>query len=79
MAAIVVLSNWSRPIKSTPGQLTGTNHTIVSRGRHCDGDVVIRPTDGHLVFIARLLSMSKIQVFLRAFLHSVLYHVYRRC
>ncbi len=35
-----------------------TNHTIVSR---CGGDVAVRPTNGHLVLITRLLSLSKIK------------------
>ena len=44
--------------KSSSGQPPQTNHTIVSRYRHCDGEVVIHSTNGHLLLITRLLSLS---------------------
>ncbi len=43
------------------------NHTTVSRRRHCDSEVVIRSTNGHLLLITRLLSLSKIRALLRGF------------
>ncbi len=46
--------NWSRPIKSSSGQPPRTNHTTVSRCRHCDGEVVVHSIHGHLVLITRL-------------------------
>ena len=64
VAVKVVLSNWCPPIKSGSGQPSGTNHTTVSGCRHCDGEVV---TNGHIVFITLLVSVSKIQAFLRTF------------
>ncbi len=44
----------------------------VSRCRHCDGEVVVHSTNGHLVLITlilitRLLSLSKIRAVLRVF------------
>ncbi len=50
-------------MKSSSGQPPRTNHTTVSRCRHCDGEVV---TLNRLVFISHLLPMSKIGAFLRA-------------
>ncbi len=41
MVVKVVLSNWSRPIKSSSVQPSGTNHSTVSRCGHCDGEVVM--------------------------------------
>ncbi len=54
--------------QSKAGQLLRTIHNTVSCCRHCDGEVVIHvlSTNGHLI-ITLLLSMSKIQAFLRAF------------
>ncbi len=56
-----------RPIKSSSGQLPQTNHTTVSRCRPYDGEVVIHSTNGHLVLITHLLSLSKLRTHLRAF------------
>ena len=44
----------------------GTIYTTVSRYRQCDGAVVIYSTNGHLVLITHLLSLSKIRALLRA-------------
>ncbi len=49
------------------GQPPQTNHTTVLRCRHCDDDVVVHSTNGHLVLITRLLSLSKIRPLVRAF------------
>ncbi len=56
-----------RPMKSSSGQLPPTNHTTVARCCHCDGEVVIPSTNGNLVLITHLLSLSKIRALLRAF------------
>ncbi len=53
--------------QSKEGQPPQTNHTTVLRCRHCDGEVVIHSTNGHLVLITRLLSLSKIRTPLRTF------------
>ena len=58
-------------------QLRGAvqNHTTVSRYHHCDSEVVIHSTNGHLVVISCYyspVSMSRIQAFLRA-LYTVRY------
>ncbi len=55
--------------QSKAGQLCTTTHNTVSFCRHCDGEVVMHvlSTNGHLIFITRLLSMGKIQAFLRTF------------
>ncbi len=46
-------------IKSNSGQPPLTNHTTVSHCRHCDGEVVIQPTNGHLVVLrTRVLSLG---------------------
>ncbi len=70
VAAKAVLNNWSWPIKSSPEQPSGTNHITVSRCHHSDDEVVIHSTNGHTVFIIRLLSMSKIQAFPGTFLRA---------
>ncbi len=58
---------WPRPIKSSSGQPSQTNQTTVPCCRHCDGEVVINSTNGHLVLITHLLSSSKIRALPRAF------------
>ena len=58
---------WSRPIKSSSGQPPQTNHTTVSRGYHCVGEMVMHSTNSHLVLVTSLLSSSKIQALLGAF------------
>ncbi len=58
------------PIKSSSGQLPQTcqtNHTTISRCHHCYGEVVIHSTNGHLVLITHLLSLSEIRALLRVF------------
>ena len=40
---------------------------LFSRCRHCGGRVVMHSTNDHPVFITRMLSLSKIQAFLRTF------------
>ncbi len=52
-----------------------TNRTTVLRCRHCDGEMVIHSTNGQLVCITRLLSLSKIQAILRVF-YTVRYTCY---
>ncbi len=54
-------------MKSSSGQLPQTNHTTVSRCRHCGDEVVIHSTNSHLVLLTHLLSLSKIRAVLRAF------------
>ncbi len=64
---------WSRPIKSNSGQPPQTNHTTVSRYRHCGGVVVIHSINGHRVLhyvITQLLSLSQIRPPLRAITHG---------
>ena len=56
-----------RPIKNSSVQLPQTNHTPVSRYRHCDGEVVIHSANGHLVLITHLLSSNKIRTRLGTF------------
>ncbi len=43
------------------------SYTTHSHCRHCDGEVVLHSTNGHLILITRLHLMSKSQAFLKAF------------
>ncbi len=62
-----------RPIKSSSGQLPQTNHT--TRYRHCDGEVVIHSTNGHLVLITHLpLSAIANELYLLGNGGSVIHH-----
>ncbi len=58
---------WFGQSKAVPVSYPKTNHTTVSRCRHCDGEVVYHSTNGHLILITHLLSLSKIRALLREF------------
>ncbi len=63
LVLVTGLSQW----KTVSGSPLRTNHSTVSRCRYCDGEVVRHLTNGHLVLITRLLSMSKNQALLKTF------------